>query len=129
MARSGRKIGYDFEHRVKRKLEGRIWDGHDGDVDARGFRIECKARTGLRLESTTTLRDWMDQIKRYEDQNPGIPYALAFTGTGNYQRGRIWVATDIDNFANLTDPATNGMILAQMERIATLLEERTDEHG
>jgi hypothetical protein len=122
--RNGRAIGYDFEHRVKKDLGGLIYSGHDGDVEARGYRIECKARTDLKLDSTTELRTIMDQIQGYEKSNPEMTYALAFTGTGSYQRGRYWVAVDSKEFKRLTDSASNLMIYREMQRIRKALEER-----
>ena len=124
--RSGREIGYDFEHRVKKDLGGLIYSGHDGDVEARGYRIECKARTGLKLGSTSELRSFMDQIKGYEAKNLGMKYALAFTGTGSYQRGRYWVAVDSEEFKRLTDPVSPRMLLDVLEEIRALLEEQAN---
>lgn len=125
--RNGREIGYDFEHRVKKDLGGLIYSGHDGDVEARGYRIECKARTDLRLNALNELRQIMDQIKGYEDKNPDCKYALAFTGTGSYQRGRYWVAVDAKEFKRLTDPVSPRMLLDELERIRTLLENQERE--
>lgn len=120
--RNGREIGYDFEHRVKKDLGGLIYSGHDGDVEARGYRIECKARSDLKLGSLTELRSIMDQIHGYEKKNPGMRYALAFTGTGSYQRGRYWVAVDSQEFKRLTDPVSPRMILDTLEELKVLLE-------
>lgn len=120
--RNGREIGYDFEHRVKKDLGGDIYSGHDGDVHARGYYIECKARTDLKLGATTELRSFMDQIAGYERKNPDRKYALAFTGTGSYQRGRYWVAVDAAEFKRITDPVSPRMLLDELERIRLLLE-------
>ncbi len=125
--RNGREIGYDFEHRVKKDLGGLIYSGHDGDVEARGYRIECKARTDLKLGALTELRQIMDQIQGYEKKNPGMQYALAFTGTGSYQRGRYWVAVDAMEFKRLTDPVSPRMLLDELQRIRTLLEKSVQD--
>jgi hypothetical protein len=126
MAINGRTIGKNFEHRVKKDLGGDIWTGQDGDVHARGYRIECKARTDLKLDSTTELRQIMDQIHGYEQKNPEETYALAFTGTQSYQRGRYWVAVDATEFKRLTDPVSPRMIMDELEKLRALLEARME---
>lgn len=122
--RNGREIGYDFEHRVKRDAGGEIYAGHDGDVVARGYYIECKARTDLKFGATTELRQIMDQILGYEKKNPDRKYIGALTGTGSYQRGRYWFIVPSEEFYRLTDPASPRMILDKLEEIRVLLEQQ-----
>lgn len=123
---NGRQQGANFEDRVAKDLGGEKHNGLDGDVDARGFRIECKSRMNLRLDSLTELRSFFDQIQRYKEmpKNAAVKFALAFTGTGSYQKGKYWVAIESTEFKRLTDPVSNRMILDELERIRTLLEQK-----
>jgi hypothetical protein len=101
MSNKGRQRGSAFEYKIKNALGGRIYTGQDGDVEARGFRIECKYRTAFRLESPGTLADWVAQIERYAVQNPDLDFALAFGGGG---RGKLrnWVAVPLLKFEEMT---------------------------
>lgn len=124
--RNGREIGYDFEHRIKKYYDGEIYAGHDGDVVARGYHIECKARTDLKLGALNEFRQFHDQILGYEKKNPDRKYILAYTGTGSYQRGRFWIAMDGAEFKRLTDPVSPRMLLDELERIRMLLEAKAE---
>lgn len=101
LSNKGRQRGSNYEYKIKNALGGTIWQGQDGDVLARGFRIECKFRSDFKLESSTTLRDWVSQVERYRVENPGIDFALAFGGGG---RGptRNWVAVPLPKFEEMT---------------------------
>jgi hypothetical protein len=100
-----RRRGREFEKKIARVLGGHLYHQHDGDVTARGYRIECKQREGYRLQSTTELAEWMEQIRRYRKMNPGKKFAFAFTG-GRAVRGETWVAVLLDEFERLTRQAT-----------------------
>jgi hypothetical protein len=119
----GRALGAAFEHRIKKILGGRIYPGLAADVEARGFRIECKHRTGMKLGSTTEFRDFLDQIKRYEDAEPEERFIGAITGGRSYQNGRAWVFMPIETFAELTEPTAHVQVASEVARLRKLLEE------
>ena len=101
-----RRRGSDFEARVAGKAGGVIWRGQDGDVDARGYRIECKYCSDLLLPSTATLRDWLDQVYRYKEQWPeDQKWALAFTGGKRYRNAQIFMIIPFEEWDRLTREA------------------------
>lgn len=101
---AARRRGSDFEKRVADRLGGYVWRGEDGDVEARGYRIECKYRDNLSLDTTFELRDFHEQILRYQKliKNKDKPFLFAYTG-GQKQRGEIWISMPIDEFIRLSD--------------------------
>lgn len=101
-------MGARFEHRLIRWVRERYGKesairhpNWDGDVTltlgGRVYRVECKQRTGMKLRSMAELRDWLDQVLRYEKQTT-IPFILVFTGGNEYQRGRMWVVQPLDQW-------------------------------
>jgi len=95
-----RRRGRALEYRVANVLGGIVWPGQDGDVEARGYRIECKSRSGWRLKSTTELADFIDQIRRYQKEWPeGKRWALAIHGGG---KSPTLICIPIEDFARLT---------------------------
>lgn len=101
---AARRRGSDFEKRVANRLGGYVWSGEDGDVEARGYRVECKYRDNLSLDTTFELRDFHEQILRYQrlPKNKDKPFLFAYTG-GQKQRGEIWISMPIDEFIRLSD--------------------------
>lgn len=111
---NARRRGASFEQRVADLLGGRKWSGEDGDVEARGYRFECKYRTNLQLESTRTLRDWFEQLNGYRKQWADEKLcALAFTG-GAQSGGEIWVAIPIADFDRLTAADEDRRLVADL---------------
>ena len=90
-AQRAKRHGNDFEYRVARDFGGTVYTGEEGDVEAYGYRFECKYRTGL---SGFTLKDFLDQINRYEKAVPDKTFLLAITGGKSYQNARYWVMMD-----------------------------------
>lgn len=99
-ASRSRDRGRAFEYRVANKLGGMVWPGQDGDVEARGYRIECKRREKWKLNSTTELSDFMEQVQRYRKGWPkGKKWALALHGGG---RTPTLICIPIEDFELLT---------------------------
>ena len=74
-----RRRGRNFEWRVARHLDGVPWPGQDGDVEAQGWRIECKYTA--RWKYVHRLPDWIAQAQGYAKKWPeGKKWALAITG-------------------------------------------------
>lgn len=98
-----RRRGSDFEKRVANRLGGVRWEGLDGDVEARGYRIECKYRAGLGLEGPE-LREWLEQVNRYRKDNwsKDQKWALAFTGGQGFANSQIYVTIPLEEFDRLT---------------------------
>jgi hypothetical protein len=102
----GRRHGSDFEKRVATKVGGYVWRGLDGDVEdyTHGYRIECKYRVGLNLESGHTLKDWLDQVARYALKwPPGRRWALVFTGGKSYQNAALFVVLPFAEWRRLVE--------------------------
>jgi hypothetical protein len=74
-----RRRGRNFEWRVARYLDGVPWPGQDGDVEAHGWRIECKSRQNWR--GINELPAWIKQAKGYTKKwPPNKKWCLAITG-------------------------------------------------
>lgn len=98
-----RRRGSDFEKRLAARLGGYVWQGQDGDVEARGYRIECKHRTGLRFEDNFTFRDWIKQVAGYRAKwGAAKHWCLAITG-GAQSGGEIFIVLPIEEFERLTE--------------------------
>ena len=116
---NARRRGAAFEKRIADILGGEVWRGEDGDVEAREYRIEAKYRANLQLESTHTLRDWIEQLNGYRARwHPEKRCALAFTG-GAQSGGHIWVAIPIADFERLT----------RLDEDRRVVEHLIDKHG
>lgn len=129
---AARRNGSRHEFSVAKKLGGYRHEGQDGDVEARGYRLECKFRTGIPLEEipNTELANWFQQIERYQNQNPGKPFALAYSG-GRASKQGIWIAVPIEEFIRLTDADEDRRMLSgfhtkypdAVERVSAVLTE------
>jgi hypothetical protein len=124
---SGRRIGRDNEERVATKLGGHIHTGQDADVEHERIRVEAKHRKGLRLDSTSELREWAEQVERYEKANPGRRFTIQVCGGREFQNAKMWFFVSEDHYKALTNPANPGMILVELQRIRELLESGTSE--
>ena len=71
----------DFEYRVARDLGGLVYTGIDGDVEAHGWRIECKYTAGWKY--IHKLPDWLKQVQGYAKKWP----PRETMGSGNNRRG------------------------------------------
>jgi hypothetical protein len=99
---NARRRGRGFEQKMARITGGHIHAGQDGDVEARGYRIECKYRSDLQLESSSTLRDWIEQVKRYQlGWDPSKRWAIAVTG-GQQQRSEVYMIIPFGDWDRLT---------------------------
>lgn len=96
-----RRHGRDFEYRVKNNWRGVIVAGQEGDVQVGPYLVECKFRSGLKLESGLTLQGWHDQMLRYEQSQPDQKVVLAYTGGKTYQNSAIWVSIREKEFLRL----------------------------
>jgi hypothetical protein len=96
-----RRHGRDFEYRIKKNWDGVIVAGQEGDVQVGPYLVECKFRTGLKLESGTTLREWHEQMLRYEKAQPDQKVVLAYTGGRTYQNAGVWVSVREAEFLRL----------------------------
>jgi hypothetical protein len=96
-----RRHGRDFEYRIKKHWGGVIVAGQEGDVQVGPYLVECKFRTGLKLESGLTLRDFHDQMFKYEKSQPDQKVVLAYTGGRTYQNGAVWVSMREAEFLRL----------------------------
>lgn len=107
-----RRRGSDFEKRVAARLGGVRHPGLDGDVEARGYRIECKYRANLGLEGPE-LREWLEQVNRYRKDNWGKDqkWALAFTGGQGFSNSQIYVTIPIEEFDRLTNVDEDARLL------------------
>jgi hypothetical protein len=101
-----RRRGADFEKRLAKRLGGYRWPGLDGDIETpEGWRIECKYRAGLKLDSTTELREWLEQVTRYARKwPPGKRWAVAITGGRSFQRGQVFVLLPLEAWLALLRP-------------------------
>lgn len=97
---NARRHGLDTEHRIAKVMGGVVYAGQDGDVEARGYRVECKYRTDL---NTAEIKDWHNQILGYEKRNPGKKFVLAYTGGKAFHNAQIWVSMKIEEFLRLSD--------------------------
>jgi hypothetical protein len=113
--RIARRRGRDLEYRVARALGGTVWTGQDGDVDARGFRFECKYRRGWQLQHTREVLDWLKQVERYRDRNPEIAFALVFWGGGRKFEPLVCIPLSV--FDRLTCPDSQSAVRPIVERI------------
>lgn len=94
MSRNGgnqraRRRGSAFEYRVARstkELGSYVYKGVDGDVATEKHIIECKYRTGWRLQDLKELGSWIDQAKRnaaaWARRKDPRQWVIAFTGGG-----------------------------------------------
>ena len=96
-----RRHGRDFEYRIKKNWRGTIVAGQEGDVQVGPYLVECKFRTGLKLESGFTLRDFHDQMFKYEQSQPDQKVILAYTGGKSYQNSAVWVSMREAEFLRL----------------------------
>lgn len=94
----GRRRGADFEKRLARRLGGYRWPGLDGDIEIpQGWRIECKYREGLVLDSRSELRYWLEQLYGYAKRwGPEKRWALALTGGRGYRKGAVYVLMPLE---------------------------------
>jgi len=97
---NARRLGNDTEFRIAKTLGGTIWAGQDGDVEARGYRVECKYRSNL---NSAELGDWHNQIGGYEKSNPGKEFVLAYTAGKKFQNAQIWISMKVEEFIRLTN--------------------------
>lgn len=104
----GRRRGAEFEKRLLRRVGGYRWPGLDGDIETpEGWRLECKYRAGLRLDSTTELREWLEQVTRYTRRwSSGKRWAIAITGGRSFQRGRVFVLLPLEAWLELVRPGS-----------------------
>jgi hypothetical protein len=110
-----RRRGRRLEYRVARFLGGIVWPGQDGDVEARGFRFECKYRQGWQLASSREMLDWLEQVQKYRERNPGTEFALVVWGGG--RKFPPLVCLDIATFERLTRPDGTGSLRGFLERL------------
>src|SRR6476469_3397269 len=96
-----RRHGRDFEYRIKKTWGGDIVAGQEGDVQVGPYLVECKYRTGLKLETGFTLRDWHEQMLKYEKAQPDQKVVLAYTGGRSYQNGAVFVSLREAEFLRL----------------------------
>lgn len=98
----GRRRGADFEKRLAKRLGASRWPGHDGDIEFQGWRIECKYRYGLSLDSRSELRHWLEQVYEYAKRwEEGKRWALAITGGNGYRRGAVFVLMPLEFWLEL----------------------------
>lgn len=114
---NSRRRGYSYEQRVARDMGGSLWSGQNGDVEARGFRIECKYRTGLNLKSGATLREWIEQAKRNVASMPGKNWAIAFTGGRFFNNNESYYIIPRHVFDELTKPEPETDLEDRIEKI------------
>lgn len=119
---SGRTIGKRNEERVAEFTSGHIHTGQDADVEHERIRVECKHRKGMVLDSVRELREWCEQVERYEKTNPGRRFTIQVCGGREFQNAKMWFFVSGDHYKALTDPSNPGMILAELTRIRELLE-------
>lgn len=91
-------------------LGGHRHTGENGDVEARGYRVECKYRSRLGLESGYTLKEWIEQAERNVKDEPGKKWALAITG-GQSFGSKVFFLIPSDEFIRLTDLDEDRQIL------------------
>lgn len=102
----GRRRGADFEKRLVKLVGGYRWPGLDGDIETpEGWRLECKYRAGLRLDSTMELREWIEQVTRYSRAwPPEKKWAIAITGGRSFQRGQVFILLSLETWLELLRP-------------------------
>lgn len=84
--------------------------------------MECKHRKGLRLDSTSELREWAEQVERYEKTNPGRRFTIQVAGGREFQNAKMWFFVSEEHYKELTDKSAPAMMLVELKRIRELLE-------
>lgn len=103
-----RRRGADFERRLAQLLDGRVYPGQAGDVEAGGVIYECKYRDGL--ASLGELPSFIEQARRNSDAR-GMPWALALTGGRRFHNAAVYIL----------------LPLAEYQRLRTLAQAAEDE--
>lgn len=97
--RQAAQRGYAFERWVADHNGGEVWPGQDGDVDAHGYRVECKYRSGL--SSYGELHQHIEQAQR-NSKASGKPWVLALTGGKDYQNYAVFALVPFEEWDRLS---------------------------
>lgn len=104
-----RRRGADFERRLARRLGTYRWPGLDGDIEWNGWRIECKYRDGLVLDSRSELKYWLEQVYTYAEAWPeGKRWCIAITGGRAYRKGAVYVLLPLEFWLEVVGAGRTG---------------------
>lgn len=92
-ASNNRRRGLAAERRLASLVDGAIFHGTAGDVDAYGHRVEVKSSVGFR--GYGRLKAHIEQAIRNSEAS-GKPWALALTGGKTFNNGDFYVLVPAD---------------------------------
>lgn len=103
--------GYAFERWVAEHNGGSVYPGADGDVDAHGYRVECKYRSNL--DTYGELHHHVEQAQRNSEAS-GKPWVLAITGGRDYQNYAVFALVPFEEWDRLSRLEDTKRALAQV---------------